>query len=376
MKYYLIAGERSGDLHASNLIKAIKRKDPDAVFRGVGGDFMSDAGMNVFIHYNKMAVMGFLEVLMNVFKFRKFMKDCQNDIQNFSPDAVIFVDYAGFNLRMAARMHKTSSHKFYYIVPKIWAWNQKRALKIRKYIDDAFVILPFEENFYAKYSINAKYIGNPVLDAIGEFDPEAKFEMKHQVVGTSGIIALLPGSRKQEIQNVIPCFAELARSFPGKTFGLSIVSNLPEELYKEVLDESNVVPVIENNYNLLLNAEAAVVTSGTATLETALFEVPQVVVYKASNISYQIAKRLIQIKYISLVNLIVDEPLVKELIQHDLIAENLVEEMTNILENQAHKKRILAGYKRILSILGENNASQNAAKEIVEILNSKTSEFA
>ena len=368
MKYYLIAGERSGDLHASNLMKSIKKKDPKAVFRGVGGDYMKEEGLDLFIHYKEMAVMGFLEVLMNIFKIWRFLRLCKNDIVNNQPDAVIFVDFAGFNLRIAKNLAPYPFKKFYYISPKIWAWNQKRAFKIRKYIDKAYVILPFEEAFYAKFDVLAQYVGNPVLDAINDFKHDEKFAVKHQIINTEGIVALLPGSRKQEIQHALPKLIQLAQAFPNKTFGLSIVKNIPESYYQIALAEQNIIPVVEDNYNLLLNAEAAIVTSGTATLETAIFEVPQVVIYEASRISYEITKRVIRVKYISLVNLILDRPLVKELIQFDFTVDNLVSELNSILEDPQRKSSIKKGYRDIRNLLGSKNASANTAEEIVSTL--------
>jgi lipid-A-disaccharide synthase len=227
MKYFLIAGERSGDLHGSNLIKYLKKEDPDAEFRGIGGDFMSDQGTELIIHYKDLAVMGFVEVLKNVVAIKKYLSKCAQDIKKNQPDAIIFIDFAGFNLRIASKIHDLNIKKFYYIPPKIWAWNQKRVFKVKKSIDQVFVILPFEEEFYNQFGVSAKYVGNPVLDAINDFKPDNKFVLKHQVKDTKGIIALLPGSRKQELKYALPKFILVARAFPGKTFGLSVISNLP-----------------------------------------------------------------------------------------------------------------------------------------------------
>jgi lipid-A-disaccharide synthase len=374
MKYYLIAGERSGDLHASNLIKCLKKEDPDFDFRGIGGDYMQDQGTDLIIHYKDMAVMGFLEVLKKIFTIRKFLRLCLQDIKSYQPDAIIFIDFGGFNLRIAGRVHALNIRKFYYIPPKIWAWNQKRAHKIRKLIDKAFVILPFEEAFYHRFGVNTAYVGNPVLDAINTFQPDAKFVSKHQIIKTKGIIALLPGSRKQELHYALPKYIEVARAFPEKTFGLSAINNLPSELYDKVLEEPNVIPVPEDNYNLLLNAEAAIVTSGTATLETAIFEVPQIVTYEGSKLSYEIARRLVKVNYISLVNLIADEEVVKEFIQQDFTPENLIQELKNILEKNSYRAKIIRGYKKIRLLLGRQNASENTAKEIYELLSAQRPE--
>ncbi len=375
MKYYIIAGERSGDLHGSNLIKALRKEDPDALFRGFGGDYMIESGAKVVVHYKEMAVMGLVEVLKNIFKIKKYMSLCVKDIHAFQPDAIIFIDFAGFNLRIASKIHDLAIKKFYYISPKIWAWNQKRAYKVRDNIDKAFVILPFEEQFYAKFGVNAKYVGNPVMDAINSFQPDKQFFLKHKIIDTDGIIALLPGSRKQELLQLLPKMAEVTREFPKKTFGLSMIGNLPQELYDIALKEPNVVPVMEDNYNLLLNAEAAIVTSGTATLETALFDVPQVVIYRTSNLNYAIGKHFVKVDFISLVNLIVNEEVVKELIQDDLSAAAIKMELKHILEDESRKSAIGTGYKKLRKILSGDNASINTAKSIFDILSVKRSEF-
>jgi lipid-A-disaccharide synthase len=371
MKYYLIAGERSGDLHGSNLIKYLKKEDINAEFRAIGGDYMAQEGASLLVHYKEMAVMGFVEVLLNLLKIRRYLNQCLHDIKEYQPDAIVFIDFAGFNLRIATRIHALNIRKFYYIPPKIWAWNQKRVFKIKKIIDKVFVILPFEEFFYKKYDVKVKYVGNPVLDAINTFEPEPHFAKKHQIIGTNGIIALLPGSRKQEILYAVPKYIQLARSFPDKTFGLSIINSLPHELYKKALAEPNIIPIVENNYNLLLVAEAAVVTSGTATLETAIFEIPQVVTYESNWLSYEIAKRLVEVKFISLVNLIADKQVIKEFIQKDFTSENLISELNFILNNENYRADILRGYKHIRQLLGNQIASENTAKEIFELLSAK-----
>lgn len=368
MKYFFIAGERSGDLHGSNLIKALKKIDPDGIFKGFGGDYMKKAGAEISVHYSEMAVMGLVEVVTNIAKIKKYLSQCFKEIQEFEPDALIFIDFAGFNLRIAGKVENMSFKKIYYISPKLWAWNQKRAYKIKRFIDKIFVILPFEEDFYAKYEVDAKYVGNPVLDAINDFQPSTGFLSKHKIRDTDGIVALLPGSRKQELLQLLPKMIEVARSFPKKTFGLSIIDNLPERLYEEALKESNIVPVVEDNYNLLLHSEAAVVTSGTATLETALFDVPQVVIYRTSKINYAIGSRFVKVKYISLVNLIVDQEIIKELIQDEVTVEAITSELKDILENDAHKAKIMSGYKKLRKTLKGKNASKNTAQEIFELI--------
>ena len=301
-------------------------------------------------------------------KIRQYLSRCYKEIVKFEPDAIIFIDFAGFNLRIASKVRNLECRKFYYISPKIWAWNQKRAFKVKKFVDKVFVILPFEEPFYAQFKIDAKYVGNPVMDAINAFEPDKRFLSKHRIIDTDGMIALLPGSRKQELIQLLPKMIEVARNFPGKTFGLSIINNLPESLYHEALLEPNILPVIEDNYNLLMNAEAAVVTSGTATLETALFDVPQVVIYRTSKINYAIGSRFVKVKFISLANLIVDKEIVKELIQDDVTAEAITKELKSILEVESHKARIMTGYKLLRSKLEGQNASVNTAQAIFDTL--------
>ncbi len=368
MKYYLISGERSGDLHGSNLIKALRKEDPDASFRGFGGDYMKDAGAEIIVHYKEMAVMGLVEVMKSIFKIKKYMSLCINDIKQHKPDAVIFIDFAGFNLRVAKKIHNFPGKKFYYISPKIWAWNQKRAHKVRETIDKIFVILPFEKQFYAKFNVNAQYVGNPVMDAVNTFELATNFFSKHKINDSKGIIALLPGSRKQELIQLLPEMIEVARTFPEKTFGLSMIRNLPHDLYEDALNEPNVIPVIEDNYNLLYNSQAAVVTSGTATLETALFDVPQVVIYRTSKLNYFIGKRLVKVDYISLVNLIVDREIVKELLQEDVNSRAISDELRRIVEEESRRIDISKGYKKLRNTLSGDNASKNTAKEIYEII--------
>ncbi len=372
----MIAGERSGDLHGSNLAKALSKIDPDAEFRGFGGDFMKEAGVKITAHYSELSIMGFSDVIRNLLKFKKYLNKCVKDIADFAPDAIVFIDFSGFNMRVAKKITSEKIMKFYYIAPKIWAWNQKRAYKLKETIDDVFVILPFEEAFFKKFGVNAKYVGNPVLDAINTFDSDEQFLTKHIIVGTDGLVALLPGSRKSELFYSLPVMAKVARAFPDKTFGLSVIKNLPPELYEKALKEPNIIPVEEDNYNLLLYADAAIVTSGTATLEAALFEVPQMVVFRTSPLNYSISKSVIKVRFISLVNLIADDKIVKEFIQKDFTAEILTRELDKILNNESYVHEILKGYRKIRSMLGEQNASENTAKEICEILTNCREEFA
>lgn len=337
---------------------------------------MKDAGAEIIVHYKEMAIMGLVEVMKSIFKIKKFMSVCFNDIKQQQPDAVIFIDFAGFNLRMAKKIHHLPGKKIYYISPKIWAWNQKRADKVRETIDKIFVILPFEKQFYAKFNVNARYVGNPVLDAVDSFEPEANFFLKHKIIDTDGLVAMLPGSRKQELIQLLPEMIEVARNFPKKTFALSIIRNLPQDLYEDALNEPNIIPVMEDNYNLLFNSQAAVVTSGTATLETALFKVPQVVIYRTSKLNYMIGKHFVKVDYISLVNLIVDSEIVKELLQEEVNSKSISGELRNILEDDLYRNKINSGYKKLRDTLSGNNASKNTAKGIYEILSLKGTDVA
>lgn len=369
MRYYIIAGERSGDLHGSNLIKALKKEDVHAEIRFWGGEHMKAAGGELVVHYNEIAVMGFLEVLKNYFKLRRFIDFCKKDVVSYQPDVLILIDFAGFNLRIAKHAKQNQIKTFYYISPKVWAWNQKRALKIKAIIDRMFVILPFEKAFYKKYDYEVDYVGNPLLDAIRNFKPDLDFVSKNDLE-SKPIIAVLPGSRKQEIDNILSIMLTISPGFSDYQFVVAGIKNMPSELYDAVKSVKNVRIVFDQTYDILTNAHAAIVTSGTATLETALFEVPQIVCYKTSKVSYLIGKRLIKVNYISLVNLIANKAVVKELIQDELNSENLGEELTIIVGNGAKRKEQLIGYQELKTIIGDENTSENLAKLMVGYLNS------
>ncbi len=367
MKYYIIAGERSGDLHGANLIKALRERDTDKEIRFWGGDYMKAAGGELVVHYNEIAVMGFWEVLKNYAKLRKFINFCKKDVVSYQPDVLILIDFAGFNMRIAKHAKQNGIKTFYYISPKVWAWNQKRALKIKATVDRMFVILPFEKAFYRKYDYDVDYVGNPLLDAIRDFTPDADF-IRNNKLEAKPIIAVLPGSRKQEIDNILDVMLTISSQFTDYQFVVAGIKNMPTELYAAVAPASNVKIVFDQTYDILKNAHAAIVTSGTATLETALFEVPQIVCYKTSSLTYQISKRLIMVDYISLVNLIADKAVVKELIQDDLNAENLKEELNAIVGDGAKRAEQLSGYQEIKAILGDEKTSENLAKLIVGYL--------
>lgn len=368
MRYYLVAGERSGDLHGGNLINSLKELQPETVFRGFGGDYMSEAGMEVVVHYRELAFMGFAEVLANLRTISKKIKLCQQDILQYKPDVIILIDYAGFNLRIAKFAKQQGVKVYWYISPKVWAWNQSRALKLKANVDRMFVILPFEKAFYKKYDWNVDYVGNPVLDAIKAHQRDNDFLSKNKLNAENELVALLPGSRKQELQRMIPLMAGVALKLPHIQFGLATVNNLSEELYAPLKGLSNVRFISDATYDLLTHAKAAIVTSGTATLETALFKVPQVVVYKTSGFSYRIAKMAIKVPFISLVNLVAEREVVKELIQDKASEEKTLTEVRMILEDSNYRESILNGYEEIIKILDTGSASENTAQLMLKYL--------
>jgi len=368
MKFYLIAGERSGDLHGGNLIKALLNNEPDSHFRGFGGDYMQEAGMEIVVHYRELAFMGFAEVLANLSTISKKIKQCKADILSFKPDVIVLIDYAGFNMRIAKFARLQGIKVFWYISPKVWAWNQSRALKLKASVDRMFVILPFEKDFFKKYDWEVDYVGNPVLDAIKAHQGDQNFLIKHNLSQHIPLVALLPGSRKQELVRIIPLMASVASNFPQLQFGLATVSNLSAELYSPMKSLANVHCIDGATYDLLSNAQAAIVTSGTATLETALFKVPQIVVYRTSPISYSIAKMLIKVPFISLVNLVAQRAVVKELIQQEASDEKVSKELMQIMNDGDYRNSILKGYNDILHILDTGSASENAARLMVAYL--------
>lgn len=368
MTYYIIAGERSGDLHGSNLIRSIRQHDTHAQVRAWGGEQMEAAGATLVKHYRDMAFMGFWEVAKNLGTIRKLMRDCRADVLANRPNVLILIDYAGFNLRMAAWAKLHGIRVFYYISPKVWAWNQRRALKIRANVDRLFVILPFEKTFFSQYDYEVEYVGNPLLDALANHRPNPM--VVTQLGGSDKpIIALLPGSRRQEILSILPVMLETTRQFPEYRFVMSTVSNLPDELYDTLLAHYPAVErVSDAAYDVLSVASAALVTSGTATLETALLHVPQVVCYRTSWLSYAIARRLIAVPYISLVNLIVDRPLVTELIQNDLTTNRTSDELRAILPGGSRRSNVLAGYVDLQQRMGSAGASERTGVAMVAAL--------
>lgn len=368
-KIYIISGERSGDLHASNLVLALKEKSSDLQFRGMGGNFSREAGVDLSVDYAEVALMGFLEVVLGFRKVLKYLNLVKKDILSFRPDAIILVDYGGFNMKIAAFAKENKIPVHYYIPPKVWAWNQKRALKLKAFTDHVYSILPFEVTFFEKFDLKVNYVGNPLFDEIKKFKPHDFFFQKNDL-NYQPIIALLPGSRKQEINAMLDRMIELVKVFPNAQFVIAGVSDLGKEIYQKGID-SGIKVIFDQTYDLLSNAVAAVVTSGTATLETAIFRVPQVVVYRTSSVSYAIAKNLIRVPFISLPNLIAEELIVKELIQNDFSVQNLKTELKQILTNQVYKGHMLLGYDLIKEKLGNESASENTANLILKNLGKK-----
>ncbi|MGN6352300.1 MAG: lipid-A-disaccharide synthase, partial [Parafilimonas sp.] len=355
MKYYIIAGEASGDLHGSNLIKEIKKLDEAPNIRCWGGDLMQAAGATLVKHYRDLAFMGFAEVVMNLKTILNNLKFCKEDILEFKPDVLVLIDYPGFNLRIAEWAHQLKAQGsnlkakiVFYISPQVWAWKESRVPKMKETIDEMIVILPFEKEYYkSKWNWDVDYVGHPLVQVVDEF----KQSVTGRQPSANNIIAMLPGSRKQEIAKKLPSMLEVSRHFPQYQFILAKAPGLEDAFYESfVRNYTNVSSVRNKTYQLLTEAKAALVTSGTATLETALFGVPEVVCYKGSNISYQIAKRLIKIKYIALVNLIMDKPVVKELIQNELTVKNLKQELSQLLFDEAKKEQLKEDYENLKSI--------------------------
>lgn len=361
-KIYIISGERSGDLHASNLVRSLKKLDDSLQFRGMGGTYSQDAGVTLLINYQEVALMGFLEVILGFRKILNYLKKIKKDLVDYQPDVLILVDFGGFNMKIAAFAKSRGIPVHYYIPPKVWAWNQKRALRLKEITDHIYSILPFEPEFFAKFEIKVHYVGNPLLDEIKKFKPHDFFFQKNEL-SYQPIIALLPGSRRQELDVMLDRMIALVKEFPNAQFVIAGVDSLPASLYDSAR-KAGIKVVFNQTYDLLFHATAAVVTSGTATLETALFRVPQIVVYRTSSLSYQIAKRLIRVPFISLPNLIGNREVVKELIQNDFTIQNLREELQRIFTNLVYKGEMLQGYDLIQEKIGQGSASQRTAELI------------
>ena len=364
MKYYIIAGEASGDLHGSNLIKEIKHLDPAASIRAWGGDLMKDAGASLVKHYRDLAFMGFLEVIKNLPTILQNIKFCKQDIEAWQPDVLVLIDYPGFNLRIADWAKKHGFKVVYYIAPQVWAWKENRVKKMKLCIDKMFCILPFEKDYFKnKWNWDVTYVGHPLLRVIESFKSTTPL-----VTENKKVIALLPGSRKQEIVKMLPIMLSVTPHFPAYTFMVAQAPGQDAPFYNRFLmGDANVTLIKNSTYDLLSIADAALVTSCTATLETALFKVPEVVCYKTSKFSYQIAKWLVKIKFISLVNLIMDKEIVQEIIQENLTEQHLTTALRNITENEAKRKEVMDNYQMLHTLLaaGGGEASAKVAQEIV-----------
>lgn len=359
MKYFFVVGEKSGDLHAGNLIKELKKINPESEIYGWGGDYMKSQGAIILKDYKELAFMGFWEVFKKIFIVLNLFKEIKKQITEINPDQIVLVDYAGFNMRIAKWAFQKGIFVNYYIAPKTWAWQQSRTYKIKKYVNRLLVIFPFEKDFFEKYGIETHFVGNPLIDHIESF----KKTQSNLSDGISTNVALLPGSRKQEISYALPIFNELAKEFPDIKFTVAAVDDFGKAFYETLGPNLNID--FNNTYSILQKSQAAIVTSGTATLETALFNVPQIVVYRTNNLTYTIAKYLVKIKFISLVNIILDKKVVLELIQENFNVQMLKIELTNIIFDIKYRNTQLDQYKILTKKLGNAAASKNAA----EILN-------
>ena len=369
MKYYIIAGEASGDLHGANLMKALYEKEPNAEIRFWGGDLMQSVGGTIVKHYRELAFMGFLEVILNLKTILNNIKVCKKDIAAFQPDVLIFIDYPGFNMRIATWAKERNIPTHYYISPQIWAWKENRIKAIKRDVDFMYVILPFEKDFYEKkHNFPVHFVGHPLIDAIASRTEisDVKFR-KDNELDDKPIIALLPGSRKQEIAKMLSIMLSVVNDFSDYQFVIAGAPSQEYEFYQTFLKKENVKFIANKTYDLLSHSHAALVTSGTATLETALFNVPEVVCYKGSWVSYQIAKRVLTLKYISLVNLIMDKEVVKELIQEELNTKNLKLELNKIL-NEDGRAQLLKEYAQLKQNLGGEGASKKTAALIINSL--------
>lgn len=371
MKYYVLAGEASGDLHASNLIREIRLIDPQAQFRGFGGDLMEKEGMSVMKHYRDMAFMGLMPVVMNIRTIKKNFNFCEKDLLAFNPDVLILVDYPGFNLRMAKFAKEHGVPTYYYISPKIWAWKERRVLRVKAYVDEMFTILPFETEFYKKFDYKVNYVGNPLLDAIlqKKTEPDYPRFFAENQLPDKPVLALLPGSRKGEISVLLPTMLEAASHFPEFQCVIAGAPNMGTEFYQPFM-KSHTAPIIwDKTYEILIHSRAAIVSSGTATLETAILNVPQVVVYQMTpNWLFKYLKFFLTTKWVSLVNIILGREAVTELIQSDFTKNKIVLELEKILNDPENEKRMLADYHEMMILLGDIGASERAARLMVSKL--------
>src|SRR6056297_514777 len=371
MKYYLIAGEASGDLHGSNLMKGLKKVDTEAEFRFWGGDLMQQQSGSLVKHYKETAIMGFLEVVLNLRKINNSLKTCKKDILEYNPDVLILIDYPGFNLRIAEFAQSKGIKVYYYISPKIWAWKESRIKKIKAFVDRMFVIFPFEVEYFKKHNYPVDYAGNPLLDAVQEkINEEGSFDefIHHNKLKDKPIIAILAGSRKQEIDKNLGVMLEIINQYKNYQFVIAAAPSIEPYYYQKFVQNNKVDVVFNQTYDVLKHAEAALVTSGTATLETALFSVPQVVCYRAGNVSYFIAKQFVKTQYISLVNIVMNAEVVKELIQFDMNADKLETELNKLLYDNVYRQEMLDNYEKLRKELGGTGASERVAKLLYNYL--------
>ncbi|TLX72858.1 lipid-A-disaccharide synthase [Labilibacter sediminis] len=374
MKYYIIAGEPSGDLHASNLMKSIKNEDPNSEFRFWGGDLMKAVGGDLVRHYNETAYMGIKEVIANLGKIKANFKLCKQDLLNYNPDVLILVDYPGFNLRMAEFAHKKGIKVFYYISPKIWAWNTKRVKKIKAYVDKMFTILPFETKFYGEFGVPIEYVGNPILDAIdsrkNKNEDIATFKERNGL-DKKPLVAILAGSRRQELNYILPEMLKVIDEFPDYQFVIAGAPSFTEADYSTFIQSKDVKVIFDQTYELLQQAQGALVTSGTATLETALLDCPQIVCYKmwGGDLFYKFLQAFVlKVKHISLVNLILGKEGVKEIVQDSLNPKVLKNELSKLLTDQDYRINIFNHYNELHKIMGKPGTSAKAANLMVEEL--------
>ena len=367
-KLFVIAGEASGDLHGANFMQAILTENPSVEFEFWGGDKMKMVEPNgLKKHINDLAFMGFLEVLMNIRTILSNISLCKKNIEEFQPDALVLIDYPGFNLRIAEWAKTKGIKVYYYISPQVWAWKQNRVHKIKKVVDEMYVILPFEKDFYQKFDIDVNYVGHPLIDEIQKHNFKAtdEFRVKHGL-DERPILAMLPGSRKQEVSMKLPIMLKAVEKLNSHQIVIAGAPTLTKEFYAQFNENTQIIH--NETYELLANSDVAVVTSGTATLETALFKVPEVVCYKGSSISYAIAKRLIKVKYISLVNLIMDKEVVKELIQNECTPENIEAEVNKLVNDKNYRNSVLNAYDDLEKILGGGGASKKVAQSLLKTI--------
>lgn len=371
MRYFLIAGEQSGDLHGSNLIRGLLKADINAEIYCWGGNLMEEAGAVLLKHYRDTAFMGFVTILLNIRTIINNISNCRKDISRIKPDAVILIDYPAFNLRIAEFAKGEGMKVIYYISPKLWAWKESRVEKIKKFVDRMYIIFPFEVSFYKKHNIDVTYYGNPLVDELEKkkIHTEDQEEIRRALgLDNRPVITMLAGSRKHEVKHILPKMAAAVKHFPGHQFVLAGVKTLPGDIYTEILKDTPVKIFFDRTYDLLAISEAALVKSGTSTLEAALLGIPQVVCYKGDSLSFAIARRLVKVRFISLVNLIMEKEVVRELIQFMLTEENLVSELSAIIEGGAGREKMLESYESLKKILGPAGASERIASEMVRSL--------